>query len=451
MADQEHFWRLEHLSDRQLLERLQGVLRTQRCALAEVVAHLGEVEERRLHLAAAHGSLFSYCVQRLGMSEDEACRRIDLARLARKFPLLFGELANGRISLSVALLLKPVLTSANHAELIAAAAGASLRTARELLAARFPSPDVPSRIRKLPARTNANPTPAVVDATNASPAAAGDAAKTIPAIVSDATRTIPAIDGDVEPARVTMPRGTPGISTATALTSFPQPPRSTEAELELPARASARSWLPAPLRHAHPSGDFALIVSRALDLLLQELLQRRFGARRKDTPSRTARAASQIVPAAAAPPPEPLPASTRPSSSRAAVPAPARPAVGSPGAPATPTPPAAALAATPGSSIARAARRAVLDRDGLGCCWVDADGNRCGGSAWLELDHQHPSGKGGSSAPENLRLLCRAHNRFPAERAYGRDHIERAIRARQQSAKRARPSGQPPSASPTLD
>src|SRR6186713_2110568 len=101
MESREHFWRLEHLSDRQLLEHLQGVLRTQRCALAELVAHLGEVEERRLHLAAAHGSMFSYCVRQLGMSEDETCRRIELARLARKFPVLFGELASGRISLSV--------------------------------------------------------------------------------------------------------------------------------------------------------------------------------------------------------------------------------------------------------------------------------------------------------------------------------------------------------------
>src|SRR4029077_5502624 len=94
--------------------------------------------------------------------------------------------------------------------------------------------------------------------------------------------------------------------------------------------------------------------------------------------------------------------------------APARTVAAPPGA----TPPAAA----PASGIPRAARRAVFERDGLGCCWVDAEGNRCGGFAWLELDHQHPSGKGGGSEPENLRLLCRAHNRFAAERAYGRQH-----------------------------
>src|SRR6185436_14264614 len=96
MAQRGCFWMLEHLSDAQPLESLGGVLRRQHRALAEVIAHLGEVEERRLHLEAACGSMFTYCVARLGMSEDEACRRIELARLARKFPPLFAELDSGR-------------------------------------------------------------------------------------------------------------------------------------------------------------------------------------------------------------------------------------------------------------------------------------------------------------------------------------------------------------------
>src|SRR6185436_12763555 len=56
------------------------------------------------------------------------------------------------ITLSVALLLKPVLSASNHLELLAAARGKCLRQARELVAERFPKPDVPSSIRKLPER-----------------------------------------------------------------------------------------------------------------------------------------------------------------------------------------------------------------------------------------------------------------------------------------------------------
>jgi len=63
------FWRLEALSDRQLLDGLGAVLGSGRRLVAELVAHLGEVEERRLHLEAACSSMFSYCVHRLGLSE----------------------------------------------------------------------------------------------------------------------------------------------------------------------------------------------------------------------------------------------------------------------------------------------------------------------------------------------------------------------------------------------
>src|SRR5262245_14760795 len=152
MNQRRGFWRLEHLSDTQLLEGLGGVLRSQRRSLAELVAHLAEVEERRLHLKAACSSMFVYCVGRLAMSEDEACRRIELARLARRFPVLFGELESGTLTLSAALILKPVLSSDNHLELIRAARGKTSEQVRELVAERFPKPDAPSHIRKLPER-----------------------------------------------------------------------------------------------------------------------------------------------------------------------------------------------------------------------------------------------------------------------------------------------------------
>src|SRR5262245_48543055 len=152
MTEREALWKLGHLSDAELLESLGSVLSTQRRTLAELIAHLGEVEERRLHLEAAHGSMFDYCVRRLGMSEDEACRRIDLARLARRFSVLFPLLASGEISLSVDLVLKPVLTEANQAELLARARGKSTQQARELVAAFSPRPDVASVLRKLPER-----------------------------------------------------------------------------------------------------------------------------------------------------------------------------------------------------------------------------------------------------------------------------------------------------------
>ena len=49
-------------------------------------------------------------------------------------------------------------------------------------------------------------------------------------------------------------------------------------------------------------------------------------------------------------------------------------------------------------------------------------GMRC-----LELDHIRPFGKGGSSDPENLRLLCPTHNRHAAELHYGKEYMRQFI------------------------
>jgi hypothetical protein len=82
------------------------------------------------------------------------------------------------------------------------------------------------------------------------------------------------------------------------------------------------------------------------------------------------------------------------------------------------------------SYIRRSTRRAVVERDGLGCSWIDEHGVRCGSHSWLEYDHLHPRAKGGGSEPPNLRILCRSHNRFAAEQVYGRKHIEHSIAER---------------------
>ena len=127
------------------------MLGSSRRLVAELIAQLGEVEERRLHFAAACSSMFAYCL-RLGMTEDEAYRRIEVARLARRYPAIFPLLAAGDISPSVVALLRHHLSDGNHLELLAAVSGKSVQQAREVIAARFPRPDVASSVRKLPER-----------------------------------------------------------------------------------------------------------------------------------------------------------------------------------------------------------------------------------------------------------------------------------------------------------
>src|SRR5258708_14447187 len=115
--------KLADLSDVHLLESLKSLVGQERAALACLLAHLVEVEERRLHLEAACPSMFQFCVQRLGMSEDEACRRIHAARLARRFPDLVARIQRGELTLSTMAVLHDALTPANYPALVQAAAG----------------------------------------------------------------------------------------------------------------------------------------------------------------------------------------------------------------------------------------------------------------------------------------------------------------------------------------
>ena len=79
----------------------------------------------------------------------------------------------------------------------------------------------------------------------------------------------------------------------------------------------------------------------------------------------------------------------------------------------------------PTRAIPDAIKQQVLARDGACCTFVGADGKRCGSTWRLELDHVIPVALGGETSVENLRVLCRAHNRFEAERVLGSVH-ERA-------------------------
>jgi hypothetical protein len=72
-------------------------------------------------------------------------------------------------------------------------------------------------------------------------------------------------------------------------------------------------------------------------------------------------------------------------------------------------------------------RRAVRARDGDRCRFVDNQGRRCSERKWLEFHHRRPYGMGGEHSPENISLLCPAHNRYVAEPDYG----QAAIRGRQ--------------------
>src|SRR6186713_3710753 len=98
-----------HLSDRELVLALKGLLAGERRAAAQIVAHLAEMDTRDVHLREGYTSLFAYCRAVLGLSEWEAYNRIEVARAARRFPVILEMLAAGAIHLTAVKLLSPHL------------------------------------------------------------------------------------------------------------------------------------------------------------------------------------------------------------------------------------------------------------------------------------------------------------------------------------------------------
>lgn len=130
------------LTDAQLIEELTRCVGTERQASAMLVAHLAEMDARGLHFGLGFPSLYAYCCEVLHLSEGAAYKRIEVARAARRYPILLDRLADGSLNLSTARLLAPHLTEENHRELIDAASGLSKRAVEDLLAHRFPHADI---------------------------------------------------------------------------------------------------------------------------------------------------------------------------------------------------------------------------------------------------------------------------------------------------------------------
>jgi hypothetical protein len=327
---------LSLLPDDALLSGIELAVGDARQILVHLLACLGEIEERRLELRRGYSSLFEFCTTHLGMSPGEAQRRIVAARLMRRFPIVGELLKSGAVNITGLELLRPHLGEENHHELLGEASFKKKEEILELLARRFPRPDVADAVRRVPGQ---------------------------PASRSSAHEVTPL---RLEP----TPGGTEPLSPDRYAVQF-------TASSELRDKLEHAKNL---MSHANPSLDLAVVVERAVDLLIEKLAKRKLG--------RTAR------------PRRPRPAKE--------------------------------------GVVTQEARRAATDRDGAQCAWVDDEtGRRCTARAFLEMDHVHEKALGGSGKPENMRWLCAAHNRLHAEQTFGRKTIEDAIHHRQRKSMRS--------------
>jgi hypothetical protein len=133
----------KNLSDQMLTEKLSKLTLIERRTTLELLLSLAEFDNRKL-FAATHSSFFSYATQHLKMSEGEAQRRIDGARLLRSFPEFIKTYETGELNLTHASLLrrhfrieariqKKNLSRENQFELIQKLLGKSTREAERIL------------------------------------------------------------------------------------------------------------------------------------------------------------------------------------------------------------------------------------------------------------------------------------------------------------------------------
>jgi 5-methylcytosine-specific restriction endonuclease McrA len=335
----------------------------------DFLRYLDPFDARQAYREAGYGSLWTFCLRELALREGAAGRRIGAMRVLREFPRLEAPLRDGRLSLTTAVTLRPVLTQENQDEIVARAAYKTDEETKHLVATLQPRPAPKEGIRKLPVPALRLPAPAreLVEAQVGGGERAG-----VPPAETEAPPDAPAVEP--EPLALAPPVRPPSRPSLEAVSADQWSLRATidsafKEELET---------LACLLSHKIRDGNLAEVLREAVRCAIEKHGKRRGAVK----PARTRKPA----------PPKPRPPGERP-------------------------------------PIPAEVRRAVWERDGGRCTYLSPEGRRCECRWQLELDHIQPDALGGPPTVGNLRLRCRAHNFLHAEETFGRAHMARFRRA----------------------
>ena len=351
-----------HLSHRALLLDLRTSKGSESRSTAVVLSRIGEVDARKLYRPEGYPSMYDFLVRDLHYSESAAYKRLYAARAARKFPLLYQAVAEGKLHLSAVVMLARYLTEANVGDLVHAATHKTKTEIEQLIAERFPRRDLPERLQVIapPPTWLAELSPGKVEATPSSCPAPG----VVPfagKVTSPVESACPASSLQLSPGKVVPPappsRMTPlGPQRYGFQFTGDQETRDVYEEVR------------DLMSHQIPGGEMALVFKRALQLAKAELQKRKYAV--TDRPGRASRSSK---------------------SSR---------------------------------HIPASVMREVHERDGDRCTFVSESGKRCDSRRMVEFEHDVTHACGGESTPKNLRLLCRAHNQLMAEREFGAEFMD---------------------------
>ncbi len=241
---------LTHLADAALLRGLTTLVAQDRATTAALLAHLAEVDARKLYLPAAYSSLHEYCVKQLNWCEQAAYKRIRAARAASEHPAIFTAVAEGRLHLSAVVLLSPHLTQENADELITGATHRSKAEVETMLAERFPRTEALGLVQAVGAQESVmvpvspGSTPGMCDQ------------------LSPGT-VVQTHFADSKPARSVAPLAQHRFEMRVSMGG------------EVHAKLQRAQDL---LRHQIPAGELERVLERALDALIEKLERRKFAA-----------------------------------------------------------------------------------------------------------------------------------------------------------------------------
>ncbi len=320
---------LRRVGKNQLLRDFSKAVSDDRANTANMVAYIGEIDRRQLYLEEAYRSMFMMCTKGFGMSESIAGKRIRAGRAACRFPRILEMIRSGELHLSGVHQLSGHLTEENQEEIFERAKHRSMREIEVLIAEISPQPDRETVLREL-----------VMERGEDS-----------------------GVGAEV-PEGLSMSGPIPASSVKNL--TIPLSPRRYRLHVTIGKSAKdALEELQELLSHQIPDGDPALIVEKALALLVAETKKKKAAlAKNPRKASKKSTKRNRVIPAHV--------------------------------------------------------RREVYARDGGRCAFIDDSGRRCNSGWQVELHHCVPYGRDGPHTVENVELRCRAHNQHEAELEFGK-------------------------------
>ena len=379
--------KLEALSDKKLLSDLQRVNQKERRLNVLVLLYLSELESRKLYLPLGYSSLFDFCTLYLRYTRATAARRIRSARAVARYPVALEMLISGEINITTLSMISDILDKNNHQEVLSSIRGKSVREV-ELLVSRHR----PLRV----SRDMIRPVCVMRKIEEPVSCCGGSRAETnTGATANDERRNSNKISSSAE---------------TRSGAGRPQEKIIFEQRLKLgftvsPEFITKFNKIKSLLSGKYPEGlDFETV----FNIIMNEYLKKHDPEKRSER--RTKKAVNRDKN-----PKQRLEKHRTQKTKQAAK----------------------RDRTIKNNSINQireqrsnsrhippAIRDQVYTRDKGRCTFIGANGKRCGSTWDLEIDHVVPFARGGDNSPGNLRLLCRRHNIYHAERAYGKDFME---------------------------